>query len=106
MDPRDADADEDYSDNDEDLLTYKIAPDNLRTGYDITPLELSVACLHVGITKSKSYGRKNDDFETFKIVAAQCALTELEIAIHQHEFAKGAATVASGTGRVSTWGVQ
>lgn len=61
----------------------------------ISPLELSLACLHVGNSKSNSFGRSKEDFQSFKVVAAQCALTELEIAVRQQDIAKGAALMAA-----------
>ncbi|KAK6955968.1 hypothetical protein Daesc_003615 [Daldinia eschscholtzii] len=104
VDPRDSDDDDeedDYSDSGVDTDDY--GTDSRH--HDSTPLELSIACLHVGIIKSKSFGRNKDDFQTFKIVAAQCALTELELALQRQEFATGAAIVAAGTRRVPRSGV-
>ncbi|KAI0834233.1 RdRP-domain-containing protein [Hypoxylon sp. FL0890] len=62
-----------------------------------TAFELSIACLQVSIEKSNRFGRTSGDFQSFKIVAAQCALTELEIACAQHEIALGANLVAAST---------
>ncbi|KAI1409975.1 RdRP-domain-containing protein [Hypoxylon sp. FL1857] len=60
-----------------------------------TALELSVACLEVGLEKSTNFGRNNGDFQSFKVVAAQCALTELEIAIARREITLGANLVSA-----------
>ncbi len=45
----------------------------------------------VSIEKPANFGRNQDTFQSFKIVAAQCALSELEIASMQQEIAEGAA---------------
>ncbi|KAI1169475.1 RNA dependent RNA polymerase-domain-containing protein [Nemania sp. FL0916] len=64
-----------------------------------TPLELSIACLHVGVTRGnrdKHDKRNANDFESFKIIAAHCALRELELATKQRDIAEGAAILGSG----------
>ncbi|KAI1656249.1 RdRP-domain-containing protein [Daldinia decipiens] len=101
VDPRDSDDDDDCNDSDADSTDYYTDSRH----HDSTPLELSIACLHVGIDKSKTFGRNKDDFQTFKIISAQCALTELELAIQRQEFATGAAIVAAGTRRAPRAGV-
>ncbi|KAI0384693.1 RdRP-domain-containing protein [Hypomontagnella monticulosa] len=70
-------------------------PGSLYANNAATALELSLACLHVGNSKSSSFGRSKEDFQTFKVVAAQCALTELELAMHQQDIARGAALMAA-----------
>ncbi|KAI1754947.1 RNA dependent RNA polymerase-domain-containing protein [Xylaria castorea] len=66
---------------------------------EFTALELSIACLHAGIVR---HGRRNvnkrnaDDFESFKVIAAHCALRELEIAIQQRDIAEGATIMSGG----------
>ncbi|KAI0095603.1 RdRP-domain-containing protein [Daldinia grandis] len=101
VDPRDSDNDDNYSDSDTESTDYYA--DSRHD--DSTALELSIACLHVGIAKSKSFGRNKDDFQTFKIISAQCALTELELALQRQEFVTGAAVVAAGTKRALRTGV-
>ncbi|KAI1800727.1 RdRP-domain-containing protein [Daldinia bambusicola] len=91
VDPRDSDDEDSDGDGGADLDDY--GSENRH--HDSTPLELSVACLHVGITKPKTFGRNKDDFQSFKIVAAQCALTELDLALQRKESAMGAAIVAA-----------
>lgn len=64
-----------------------------------TALELSIACLHAGVMRrrrSESNKRNVDEFESFKVIAAHCALRELENAIKQKEIAEGAAFVSGG----------
>ncbi|KAJ8120580.1 hypothetical protein ONZ43_g2746 [Nemania bipapillata] len=64
-----------------------------------TALELSIACLHVGVVDGVRYNpskRNTDEFESFKIIAAHCALRELEHAIKQKEMEEGAAFVSGG----------
>ncbi|KAI1471036.1 RdRP-domain-containing protein [Daldinia caldariorum] len=90
---RDSDDDDDDDDSDSGADLDDYGSENRH--HESTPLELSIACLHVGITKPKSFGRNKDDFQSFKIVAAQCVLTELEFALQRKEFAMGAAIVAA-----------
>ncbi|XXG96387.1 hypothetical protein Hte_002669 [Hypoxylon texense] len=54
---------------------------------DLSALELSIACFHVGILSSKKSGRNNSDFQSFKVIAAQCVLSELEIALMKQQMA-------------------
>ncbi|CAJ2512005.1 Uu.00g076300.m01.CDS01 [Anthostomella pinea] len=65
-----------------------------------SPLELSIACLHVGVERATfepgSNRRGGGDFQSFKIVAAHCALRELEHAIKQGEIAAGVAVMGGG----------
>ncbi|KAF2963850.1 hypothetical protein GQX73_g9725 [Xylaria multiplex] len=64
-----------------------------------TALELSIACLHVGILRGgdRSSNKRNvGDFESFKVIAAHCALRELENAVRQRDIAEGAAFVSGG----------
>ncbi|KAI8949918.1 RNA dependent RNA polymerase-domain-containing protein [Xylaria longipes] len=66
---------------------------------EFTALELSIACLHAGIVR---HGRPNankrntNDFESFKVIAAHCALRELEIVIQQRNIAEGATIMSGG----------
>ncbi|KAI5860371.1 RdRP-domain-containing protein [Durotheca rogersii] len=54
----------------------------VRSSRNITPLELSIACLYVGTKGPERFsGREETKIGSFKIVAAQCALTELEAAL-------------------------
>ncbi|KAF3070560.1 putative RNA-dependent RNA polymerase 2 [Daldinia childiae] len=101
VDPRDSD-DVDY-DSDSNIDSTGYYTDSRH--HDSTPLELSIACLHVGIAKPKSFGRNKDDFQTFKVISAQCALTELELALQRQEFATGAAIFAAATKRAPRVGV-
>ncbi|KAI1106408.1 RdRP-domain-containing protein [Jackrogersella minutella] len=84
--------DENHSDSDGESVNHR--PGELDLGYSASALELSIACLSVGMTESNNFGRANNNFQSFKIVAAQCALTELTIARAQHEIAVGADLVA------------
>lgn len=49
-----------------------------------TPLELSIACLHVALTRKTHASQRSrrtiagSNFESFKVIAASCALRELE----------------------------
>ncbi|KAI1369009.1 RNA dependent RNA polymerase-domain-containing protein [Xylaria arbuscula] len=55
-------------------------------GMASTPLELSIACLHAGVGKTNHNNhtnRNSGQFESFKIVAAHCALRELNLAIQR-----------------------
>lgn len=52
-------------------------------------LILSVACLRVGTLKDLTrlgQGRDGEDFQSFKVVAATCALRELDAALHARDF--------------------
>ncbi|KAI1439996.1 RdRP-domain-containing protein [Annulohypoxylon stygium] len=48
-------------------------------------LELSIACFYVSLEKSDNSGRSNVEFVSFKIIAAQCAITELDLALARQE---------------------
>ncbi|KAI0967985.1 RNA dependent RNA polymerase-domain-containing protein [Xylaria arbuscula] len=63
-----------------------------------TALELSIACLHVGVIGQNRQRTRNagDNFESFKVIAAHCALRELEIAIYEKDVSDGAAFVSGG----------
>ncbi|KAI1214371.1 RdRP-domain-containing protein [Annulohypoxylon truncatum] len=68
---------------------------NLDPGLALSALELSIACLHVSTEQSDNFGRSKVDFQSFKIVAAQCALTELDLALARQEAALAADLVAA-----------
>ncbi|KAI1337354.1 RdRP-domain-containing protein [Xylariaceae sp. FL0016] len=93
------------SEDDEDLHhSYKNDAGYL--GHDASALELSVACLQVGvlpishdITMKKK--RHHDDYQSFRVVAAHCALRELETAIKLKEIAEGASSMSGGFPGVS-----
>ncbi|OTA99863.1 hypothetical protein M426DRAFT_324753 [Hypoxylon sp. CI-4A] len=63
--------------------------------HDLSALQLSIACLQVSAEKSNGFARSGSNFQSFKVIAAQCALTELEIALAQHEAAEGAALMTA-----------
>lgn len=88
--------DDDYSDDgnhvDEESLSSDSSGEDFR--HDLSALELSIACLHVGIlTSTNNFGRNNSDFQSFKVIAAQCVLSELEIALVNQQMALGAAAL-------------
>ncbi|TRX89845.1 hypothetical protein FHL15_009278 [Xylaria flabelliformis] len=73
--------------------------DLIRKHGGFAALELSIACLYAGIVKRGRGGiskRNADDFESFKVIAAHCALRELEIAIQKRNIAEGAAAMSGG----------
>ncbi|KAI1108683.1 RNA dependent RNA polymerase-domain-containing protein [Nemania sp. NC0429] len=73
--------------------------ESLNAGTDITALEMSIACFHAGLMRRGRGGPKKrnvDEFESFKVIAAHCALRELEMAIKQKEIAEGAAFTSGG----------
>ncbi|KAI1736387.1 RNA dependent RNA polymerase-domain-containing protein [Xylaria scruposa] len=77
----------------------KWVEDLIRKHDGFTALELSIACLHAGVAKRGrgSISKRNaDDFESFKVIAAHCALRELEIAIQKRDIAEGAAIMSGG----------
>ncbi|KAI0550393.1 RNA dependent RNA polymerase-domain-containing protein [Xylaria curta] len=77
----------------------KWVEDLIRKHDGFTALELSIACLHAGVFKRGSgriSKRNADDFESFKVIAAHCALRELEIAIQKRDIAEGAAIMSGG----------
>jgi hypothetical protein len=64
-----------------------------------TALELSIACLHEGVVRKSNTGTSKQgvgDFVSFKVIAAHCALRELEIAINRKDMAEGAALMSGG----------
>lgn len=66
---------------------------------EFTPLELSIACLHAGVVKDSRHSsrkRNAQEFESFKVIAAHCALRELEFAVRQKDIANGAAFMSGG----------
>lgn len=66
---------------------------------EFAALELSIACLHAGILRRGHGGPKKrniDEFESFKVIAAHCALRELENAIKQKDMAEVAAFLSGG----------
>ncbi|KAI2463835.1 RdRP-domain-containing protein [Annulohypoxylon bovei var. microspora] len=69
----------------------------LDSGLGVSALELSIACLHVSTEQSDSSGRNKVDFQSFKIVAAQCALTELDLALARKEAALAADMAAANS---------
>ncbi|KAI0537726.1 RNA dependent RNA polymerase-domain-containing protein [Xylaria digitata] len=82
---------------DDSLDGYAEESDDLEM--NSTALELSIACLHVGILGGggHSFNKRNaGDFESFKVIAAHCALRELEVAVRQRDIAEGAAFVGGG----------
>ncbi|KAI0856865.1 RNA dependent RNA polymerase-domain-containing protein [Xylaria cubensis] len=77
----------------------KWVEDLIRKHGGFMALELSIACLYAGIVKRGRGGinkRNADDFESFKVIAAHCALRELEIAIQKRDIAEGAAIMSGG----------
>ncbi|TGJ87234.1 hypothetical protein E0Z10_g1521 [Xylaria hypoxylon] len=96
----------------QDIKSSKDLPDGVEydslSGYEVdgtipemesTALELSMACLHVGIIRAdgrRLNKRNTGDFESFKVIAAHCALRELEIAIRQRDIAEGPGFVSGG----------
>ncbi|KAI1636235.1 rna-dependent rna polymerase [Biscogniauxia mediterranea] len=90
------DDEEDDKDDDED--------DYDGVGQTSSSLELSIACLHAGIAKPSVFGASSQssvEFQSFKVVAASCALRELEYAIKKDEIAVGAAIMGGGFPGVS-----
>ncbi|KAI0147126.1 RdRP-domain-containing protein [Xylariaceae sp. FL1272] len=69
-------------------------------GTKSTGLELSIACFYVGMTeggnRAGSTKRSRDDFESFKIVAAHCALRELEKAVKEKSIRDGVTELSGG----------
>ncbi|KAK9773406.1 putative RNA dependent RNA polymerase-domain-containing protein [Seiridium cardinale] len=71
---------------------------------ELTPLELSIACLHVGCIREE--GRRNTGWNSrqsngeghlsFKVVAACCLVKELDIAIKRAEIQAGARLIGGG----------
>ncbi|RYP64420.1 hypothetical protein DL770_009205 [Monosporascus sp. CRB-9-2] len=61
-------------------------------------LELSVACLQAGCDSSLDFkgSRTSEVFQSFKVIAASCALRELDFAIKRQEIAAGASVMGGG----------
>ncbi|KAI0198876.1 RNA dependent RNA polymerase-domain-containing protein [Astrocystis sublimbata] len=73
--------------------------DNTDSVPKFTALEMSIACFRAGLSRRGSRNvnkRSTDDFASFKVIAAHCALRELEIAKHQKDIADGAAFMSGG----------
>ncbi|RYP58236.1 hypothetical protein DL771_011301 [Monosporascus sp. 5C6A] len=72
--------------------------DERYTEAGVSGLELSVACLHVGRASSRAAAgsRTGGDFQSFKVIAASCALRELDFAIKRQEIAAGAGVIGGG----------
>ncbi|KAI8634474.1 RdRP-domain-containing protein [Xylariaceae sp. FL1651] len=90
----------------EDIDREAYVEDMADSEYDCTGLELSIACLHIGVVRSPilpgSNKRDAGGFESFKTIAAHCALRELELAIRQKEIAEGAILMSGGFPGVRT----
>ncbi|KAI0885091.1 RdRP-domain-containing protein [Annulohypoxylon maeteangense] len=87
----DADADEfndQPTDHDASGLGSSLGP---------SALDLSIACLHVSTKQSDNTGRSKIDLQSFRIVAAQCALTELDLALARQEAALAADMMAANS---------
>ncbi|KAI2622616.1 RdRP-domain-containing protein [Xylaria nigripes] len=68
-------------------------------GTESMALELSIACLCAGMIRVHNHANNNRNpggFESFKVIAAHCALRELEIAIKQRDIAEGAGVLGGG----------
>ncbi|KAI1389188.1 RdRP-domain-containing protein [Hypoxylon trugodes] len=89
--PRDDDDDDSDSEDRNDPDPSNRTSNGASLNSSISGLELSIACLQASITKSTEYARGSGKFQSFKVIAAQCALSELEIALMQKEYAAGAA---------------
>ncbi|KAI5928191.1 rna-dependent rna polymerase [Camillea tinctor] len=90
------DKDDDDSDEDDDYGGVGLNPSSL---------ELSIACLHVGVTRPNVFrGSKKGsiEFQSFKVVAASCALRELEYAIKQDDALFRTAIMGGGFPGVNT----
>ncbi|RYP01261.1 hypothetical protein DL764_006264 [Monosporascus ibericus] len=72
--------------------------DERHTEAGVSDLELSVACLHVGCAPSRGIAgsRTGEVFQSFKVIAASCALRELDFAIKRQEIAAGAGVMGGG----------
>ncbi|KXJ96331.1 RNA dependent RNA polymerase-domain-containing protein [Microdochium bolleyi] len=76
---------------DEDDYYDHAGPDPRRNAAS-SPLELSLACLHVATTRPKKISRKSrrlvadGNFESFKVIAAACALRELDRAMQSLQY--------------------
>ncbi|KAI0025215.1 rna-dependent rna polymerase [Xylariomycetidae sp. FL0641] len=99
-------SDEEDSDDDSDVDDIQEDYDRDETSQGASALELSIACLNVGIdrTRFKRDARRgdNEEFHSFKVVAAHCVLRELELAVKQAEIAAGAALMGGGFPGVSS----
>ncbi|RYO82562.1 hypothetical protein DL763_008199 [Monosporascus cannonballus] len=72
--------------------------DDGRTEAGVSGLKLSVACLHEGCAPSRGVtgSRTGEVFQSFKVIAASCALRELDLAIKRQEIAAGASVMGGG----------
>ncbi|KAL7623670.1 hypothetical protein AAE478_005222 [Parahypoxylon ruwenzoriense] len=67
---------------------------------NVLALELSIACFHAGIAASRAFsGRGDGDFQSFKVIAAQCALSELEAALTEQRTTAGASFMDAAAAR-------
>ncbi|KAI1329291.1 RdRP-domain-containing protein [Xylariaceae sp. FL0255] len=88
-------------DEDQDSIDYD-GPGNDQTSQRAshTGLELSMACLHVGMAETKHQSglskRGDDDFKSFKVIAAHCALRELDTERNRKDVAAGARILSGG----------
>ncbi|KAH7039872.1 RNA dependent RNA polymerase-domain-containing protein [Microdochium trichocladiopsis] len=78
---------EDYNEDVRASNGFSHAADTWSQHFSATPLELSIACLHVATMKDSRAPRRSrrlvadGNFESFKIIAASCALRELNSAV-------------------------
>ncbi|RYP29813.1 hypothetical protein DL767_006554 [Monosporascus sp. MG133] len=72
--------------------------DDEHTEAGVSGLELSVACLYMGCAPSHGAtgSRTGEVFQSFKVIAASCALRELDFAIKRQEIAAGAGVMGGG----------
>ncbi|RYP16074.1 hypothetical protein DL765_005332 [Monosporascus sp. GIB2] len=72
--------------------------DDGHTEAGVSGLELSVACLREGCAPSRGVAgsRTGKVFQSFKVIAASCALRELDFAIKRQEIAAGASVMGGG----------
>ncbi|KAI0513140.1 RNA dependent RNA polymerase-domain-containing protein [Xylaria bambusicola] len=91
---------EDATDDDTIGSSDEAKDDISSVGTEFTPLELSIACLRVGVVRTNrdrySDQRNAGNFESFKVIAAHCALRELDLAIQEKDIANGAAYLSGG----------
>ncbi|KAH9885923.1 rna-dependent rna polymerase [Xylariomycetidae sp. FL2044] len=92
-----------YNDDDDDS-----EDEHVNNSGDLSALELSIACLNIGTLPGKPIpGAKSGEgvYRSFKVIAASCALRELDVAIQRERIASGAALMGGGfpgvTGRKS-----
>lgn len=72
--------------------------DEDHTDRGLASLELSIACFNVSLDPAINwvFSRTAGDFQSFKVVAASCVLSELDAAIKRQEIAAGAALIRDG----------